>query len=160
MSMSLIMTGWRAKYRDVGQTEMIELEGPGSPFSNSLLGVMQDSGERFVRDPQGRALSLQENGRWRYFLHDAHPGSIVGVTDFAGTMLARYRWDPFGAEKAITGPGADPPDTDLGFAEGSSTSASTSSASAGATRSSGAGPSRIRLTRRSIRRRPTDMPSR
>jgi YD repeat-containing protein len=93
------------RYRDVGQTEIVDRDGEA--YSHSQLGLMQDGTRRYVRDDDGLALVWDDSGTWRYFVHDAHPGSIAGSVDSTGALASRYRYDPFGVLKAQTGPNSD-----------------------------------------------------
>lgn len=88
-------------YFGVGQGEIESRTG--ETYSNSLLGLMQDGGERYVRDNQGQPLIWNDNGVWNYLLHDNHPGSTVAATDGAGTATSRYTYDPFGVVKSVSG---------------------------------------------------------
>ena len=68
---------------------------------------MRDDHRRYVRDPQGQALIWKDGSTWRYYLHDAHPGSIAAATDAQGAVSARYSYDPFGAHTDTPGPHSD-----------------------------------------------------
>lgn len=97
-------------YLDSGQTELVDANGTG--YLNNGLASGQSIGIRgsdsYVREPGG-ALHSQKNAAGRaFYLTDSHPGSVVGLTDAAGNMAARYRYDPFGTVQSQTGTLANP----------------------------------------------------
>ncbi|MHB8468190.1 MAG: RHS repeat-associated core domain-containing protein [Gaiellaceae bacterium] len=71
---------------------------------NDQLGLNQDTGSPntfFTRDPGGAMLGERHSGSY-YYLHDGL-GSTVAVTDSSGTIVATYKYDPYGNNTATTG---------------------------------------------------------
>lgn len=58
----------------------------------------------------GRCNALSDSGSVtvtnRYYFEKDHLGSVVGLTDNAGTLVAEYRYDVYGTAYARTGTGA------------------------------------------------------
>ena len=92
-------------YRGEGQAERTTA-GPLS-FSYSSLGLTsQTQGGTpifFVRDPRGGLLSWMFQGGVFHYLLDGQ-GSVMGLTDGAGRLMARYSYDPFGQTRAVWTP--------------------------------------------------------
>jgi RHS repeat-associated protein len=61
----------------------------------------------FTRDPGGTLISERTPGATYYYLTDAI-GSVIAVTDSAGTVAATYTYDPYGKLVASTGSIANP----------------------------------------------------
>ncbi|MHB8468191.1 MAG: RHS repeat-associated core domain-containing protein [Gaiellaceae bacterium] len=71
---------------------------------NDQLGLNEDTGSPntfFTRDPGGSILGERHSGSY-YFLQDGL-GSTVAVTDSTGTIIATYKYDPYGNPTATTG---------------------------------------------------------
>lgn len=83
----------------LGDTQRERIRRGSTAQANSLLGLSADgSGEsavRFGRDSGGQLISRRSSGG-RHFFHADSLGSVVAVTDQAGDVKARYRYDPFG----------------------------------------------------------------
>jgi RHS repeat-associated protein len=85
-------------------------------LTNTALGVTSSvvDGVRtsVTRDPDGR-LVTQRAGTTRYNLITDYQGSVLGLLDTAGTLVATYNYSPYGGANA-TGPGAANPFRYLG----------------------------------------------
>jgi RHS repeat-associated protein len=71
---------------------------------NDQLGLNEELGTPntfFTRDPGGAILGERRSGSY-YFLHDGL-GSISAVIDATGTVVATYRYDPYGNDTGTTG---------------------------------------------------------
>jgi RHS repeat-associated protein len=89
------------RFLGAGQSEMIERGG--APYRYSLLGLARKATEAYVREPDGQLHSQTAGGSRAYYLHDHHPGSVIALIDGAGSTVASYRYDPFGAARGTTG---------------------------------------------------------
>jgi RHS repeat-associated protein len=92
-------------YLGIGQTEMVERAGVR--YTNNGLWTGQSFGARgaetYVREPSGVPHSQKSAAGRHYYVFDAHPMSVAGLTNGSGGMAARYRYDPFGQVESATG---------------------------------------------------------
>lgn len=98
-------------------------EGTGS-FQHNVLGVgkrtVGTSTDYFTRDEGGKLVSRRNGTTRHYYLFDAL-GSVNGLVDSTGALVARYDYEPYGGKEASTGtaaPNADVPSGQFGFAGG------------------------------------------
>jgi uncharacterized protein RhaS with RHS repeats len=61
----------------------------------------------YTRTPEGDLLAQRSASGSLFYIPDAH-GSVTGMTDASGTLVASYRYDPFGTVTASTGSIANP----------------------------------------------------
>ncbi len=62
-----------------------------------------------VRDPQGTLVGLRgSSGAMSYYQLDGQ-GSVIGLTDPAGTRVAEYTYDPYGSHHTAARPGGGTP---------------------------------------------------
>jgi RHS repeat-associated protein len=81
-------------------------------FTNDLLGVGTETSSNalttYVRDNRGRLVSERTPNGTFYYLIDGHPGSVVAITNQAGSVAAAYQYDPYGNAVATTGTAPNP----------------------------------------------------
>jgi len=111
---SITPPGGAAKTYDyTGATQDRRTRAGDTSFTNSLLGVSYSyTGTllpaltpltAWTRDDQGTLIGQRSPGGARhYYLFDGL-GSVVAMTDAAGNVVNRYRYDPYG--KPMAGPG-------------------------------------------------------
>ena len=100
-------------YADAGQGERTRTttNGVATTYTNAALGVsgQTTSGATtyWTRTPGGGPVSQRnaDGTRW-YYLFDGL-GSVVGLVDISGTVVARYGYDPYGQLVEKSGPAAD-----------------------------------------------------
>ncbi|MGW3331091.1 RHS repeat-associated core domain-containing protein [Streptomyces rubiginosohelvolus] len=104
--MTSITTGgktYAGQYGSTDQSERIKLgdtffhNGPLGLSATSTAGV--DTG--FNREPGGTLNSMTRGGKNHYYLTDAL-GSVVALTDEAGTKVNTYAYSPRGVQRAAT----------------------------------------------------------
>ncbi|MFH9697427.1 RHS repeat-associated core domain-containing protein [Streptomyces globisporus] len=104
--MTSITTGgktYAGQYGSTDQSERIKLgdtffhNGPLGLSATSTAGV--DTG--FNREPGGTLNSMTRGGKNHYYLTDAL-GSVVALTDEAGTKVNTYSYSPRGVQRAAT----------------------------------------------------------
>jgi len=113
--------GMPLAFEYAGNTQDERVKVGGTKQQNNLLGLGQRTPDSslpapfeglgttyYTRDPanvqkgQGNLFSQRTpNGR-QYYLQDAL-GSVVGLTDQQGGLVAKYRYDPFGRELEASG---------------------------------------------------------
>ena len=80
-----------------GQDDLVSQAGV--TLQNDALGLASrtsgTSTTYYARTPGGTPISQRNGSTRRYFLHDER-GSIVGMTDTAGTKTDAYKYDPYG----------------------------------------------------------------
>ncbi len=90
-------------YADVDSDERVQ--AGATSFLTGQLGLTQQSSPQrtvsFVRDPDGNLIAMNVGGKSHYYVLDAL-GSVIGLTDAAGNVSARYSYKPFG-ETAASG---------------------------------------------------------
>ena len=88
-------------YAGASQFERIEKQngtGTTTQFGESILGMLirkQGTGTYYTRLPDGSLLSQRTPAGTHYYLEDGL-GSITGMTDANGALVAEYRYDPYG----------------------------------------------------------------
>ncbi len=88
-------------YAGASQFERIEKQngtGTYTQFGESILGMLirkQGTGTYYTRLPDGSLLSQRTPTGTHYYLEDGL-GSITGMTDANGALVAEYRYDPYG----------------------------------------------------------------
>ncbi len=88
-------------YAGASQFERIEKQngtGTYTQFGESILGMLirkQGTGTYYTRLPDGSLLSQRTPAGTHYYLEDGL-GSITGMTDANGALVAEYRYDPYG----------------------------------------------------------------
>jgi RHS repeat-associated protein len=94
-------------YADVDSTERVK--AGNTYFLNGPLGLtgLAERGRvvSFTRDPNGNLIAMNTDGASHYFILDAL-GSVIGLTDGAGNVSAKYSYQPFG-ETTSSGPMAN-----------------------------------------------------
>lgn len=96
-------TAYAGQYGSTDQSERIKLgdtffhNGPLGLSATSTAGV--DTG--FNREPGGTLNSMTRGGKNHYYLTDAL-GSVVALTDEAGTKVSTYAYSPRGVQRAVT----------------------------------------------------------
>jgi len=104
-------------YLDGGQGE--RTDAGGSHYVNSSLGVGSEtksgSTTYYTRTPGGHLVSQRTPGGSYYYLYDGL-GSVVGMVDPYGNLVARYGYDPYGQTVTKHGPDSNP--TYLTIADG------------------------------------------
>ena len=101
-------------YADSGQAE--RTSAGGSAYVNSSLGIGSEtkSGQTtyYTRTPSGHLISQRTAGGTYYYLFDGL-GSVVGMVDASGNIVARYGYDPYGQQVQKRGRDASPSDTSI-----------------------------------------------
>ncbi len=88
-------------YAGASQFERIEKQngtGTYTQFGESILGMLirkQGTGTYYTRLPDGSLLSQRTPAGTHYYLEDGL-GTIIGMTDANGALVAEYRYDPYG----------------------------------------------------------------
>lgn len=75
-------------------------DGQGNIFLE--YNAAQTCTVRYVRDPDGKALAMDQNGVMYWFVYNEH-GDVVKAVDSSGTVVASYSYDEFGNLKSGTG---------------------------------------------------------
>jgi RHS repeat-associated protein len=106
-------------YGGPNQAEMTD--DNGQTIENNLLGVGRriaaGQATTFIRDVDGTVLGRKTpNGAWSYYVHDSL-GSVIAITDNAGTVTKRYTYDPDGQTWGSDAPEEDayPAPEDFGY---------------------------------------------
>jgi RHS repeat-associated protein len=80
--------------------------GSRTDFWYDRTGLTLESGATnatYLRDGGGLLLSVASGGRFENYSHD-RLGSVVGLVDTAGSLVNRFRYDPWGTPTATSGP--------------------------------------------------------
>ena len=97
------------RYAGASQFERVEKDqGAGSftQFGESLLGMLirkEGGSTYYTRLPDGTLLSQRTPAGTHYYFYDGL-GTVVGMTDDTGSVVARYTYDPYGQVLTESGP--------------------------------------------------------
>jgi len=95
-------------YAGASQFERVEKADGGvtTQFGESLLGMLirkEGSSTHYTRLPSGELLSQRTPSGSHYYLMDGL-GTVVGMRDESGAVIARYGYDPYGQVLSESGP--------------------------------------------------------
>ena len=94
-----------------GTTNNERYSSTGTSFTTSLLNqVTQETTAlgvtRYVRDPNGTLIGMQDNSGANYYATLDNVGSVLLMTDNTQAAAAAYTYDPYGVTLTSTGPQA------------------------------------------------------
>jgi RHS repeat-associated protein len=87
-------------YADVGQAERITVGG--ITYTNDELGVAREGTTEYIREPGGTLIDQRTPSGNYYYLFDGL-GSVIGLTNSSGGLVASYSYEPYGKLVSSTG---------------------------------------------------------
>jgi RHS repeat-associated protein len=94
-----------------GGSQVQRVSAGGTTFQHGLLGLNREvtggGTTYYTRGPGGELLGQRAPGGRYYYLYDGL-GSTAALTDSAGNVTNRYRYDPYGKPLSATGTVANP----------------------------------------------------
>jgi RHS repeat-associated protein len=94
------ISGASLTYAGADQAERIT--AGGNAYTNDRLGVAREGTTEYVREPDGTLIDERTSGGSYYYLFDGL-GSIIGLTNSSGTLVASYTYEPYGKLVSATG---------------------------------------------------------
>jgi YD repeat-containing protein len=95
-------------YRGPGQSRRVT--AGGTSYQYDATGLSQSnsgSSVYYTTTPDGEVLSERLSTGTYYYLHDGL-GSVIGLTNSAGSVVNTYAYDPYGNTTSTTGTTANP----------------------------------------------------
>ena len=93
-------------YAGTGQFERVS--AGSTTYTTSALGLSRENLDGYVRDDAGLLLLRRTPGSGDHFYLLDGLGSVVGLTNSLGELVATYSYEPFGKLKSSTGTIANP----------------------------------------------------